>query len=269
MPAPWTVEQKEKFRADLTRLYVARNLTITQVGAELGLAESTIHHRLLKLGIPVSRHLKAGYNNTSRKVVIPNSYTSEVAELFGILFGDGHIAPTQVTVTLGIKEPEYVNHVAVLIENIFHTKPAIFTRKIIPRDSKYRTVYFGSVAAVRWLLKEGLVHNKVRVQVDVPKWIFRKKVFMESFLRGFFDTDGSVYRLRFGVQISLTNRSMPLLYSLHRLLRRLEYNPSRVSGYHIYITRRDDVLRFFREIKPSNQKHTWRFQKIMENKLRR
>ena len=267
MPAPWTQEEEKKFRADLHHLYILKNLTITEVGAKLSLAESTVYNRLVRLSIPVSRHLKVRYNNTSRRVSIPLRYTPQLAELFGILFGDGHISPTQVMVTLGIKELEYVNHVATLIERLFKTKPAIFTRRAVSRNSKYRTVYFGSVAAVRWLLKEGLVHNKVKAQVDVPQWIFSRKSFIKSFLRGFFDTDGSIYRLRFGMQISLTNRSLPILHSLHQIFRRLEYNPSRISGHHLYLTRRDEVIRFFRDIKPSNHKHVERFCEIVKKKF--
>ncbi len=178
------------------------------------------------------------------------------------MFGDGHISATQVTVTLGTKEQKYVRYVASLISDIFNVKPSIFLKRNRITDSKYRMVYFGSVESVRWLLKEGMVHNKVRSQVDVPRWIYNQKNFMKSFLKGFFDTDGSVYALRFGIQISFTNRSRPILRALQRMLQKLEYNPSQVSGFRLYITRRDEVNRFFREIRPSNPKHQRRFVKF-------
>ena len=109
------------------------------------------------------------------------------------------------------------------------------------------------------ILKEGLVYKKVKSQVNMPNWIFSRREFMEAFLRGFFDTDGSVYSLRFGIQISFTNRSIPILQALQRMLEKLEYNPSKVSGFHLYITRREEINRFFQEVRPRNSKHQKRF----------
>ena len=43
------------------------------------------------------------------------------------------------------------------------------------------------------------------------------------------------------------------------MLYKLEYKASRISAYKIYITRREDIVRFFKEIKPMNKKHLKRF----------
>ena len=107
--------------------------------------------------------------------------------------------------------------------------------------------------------KEGLVYNKVNSQVGVPGWVFGRSKFLKWFLRGFFDTDGSVYKLKFGIQISFKNKSLPLLKSVERALKVLGYHPSKVSAYAVYLTRRKEVLRFFRDILPANVKHRSRF----------
>ena len=39
----------------------------------------------------------------------------------------------------------------------------------------------------------------------------------------------------------------------------LGFFPSQMSGFRIYLTRRTDVERFFKEIEPANQKHQERF----------
>ena len=96
------------------------------------------------------------------------------------MLGDGHVSHFQVVVSLGNKEEKYAKHVKSLIEKIFKTHV-----KISLRDTGYRDVYLGSVDITSWLLKQGLVNNKVKSQVDVPKWIFNKNDFMRSFLRGF------------------------------------------------------------------------------------
>ncbi|MEY4747527.1 MAG: hypothetical protein RLZZ416_576 [Candidatus Parcubacteria bacterium] len=224
----------------------------------LGLAKASVYDRLLRLGIQTQRGLKLRANNQRSDVRVPER-SERLAELFGILLGDGHISHFQVMVTLGTKEFAYAQYVQALLRDIFGGIPKISTS-----SRGYQTVYLGSTATVRWLKENGFVHNKVAAQVDVPKWVFEKREYMSSFIRGFFDTDGSVYRLRFGAQISITNNSEPLLISLQTMLRALGYAASESSAHRIYLTKRDVVQRFFKEIRPANQKHQRRFRDIAD-----
>ncbi len=257
MAKKWTTEEEQFYFKELNCLYVEKNKTIKEIGAELGIAEQTVFQRLQRLNIPSNPQNKKGYLKKRTDLIIPPCYSNELAEFFGIMLGDGHISKYQIVVTLGNKEMSYAKYIVLLMQKLFKSKPKIAIRK-----KGYKDVYLGSVDLSRWLLKQGLVHNKVKAQVDVPEWIFSKKEFMESFVRGFFDTDGSVYALKYGVQINLTNRSRPLLLSLQRMLLCLEYSPSKVSGLKIYITKRDKLDRFFREIKPKNPKHVSRYREF-------
>lgn len=257
MARRWTGEEEAEYRKELYTLYVIKNKSIGEIGKDLDIAYQTVFDRLKRLGIVTNPQRKSRYLNKAQDVRTPSRRTAQLAEFFGVMLGDGHLSPTQVTVTLGNKEIEYVHYIQHLVQTIFGKQP-----RVSIRPKGYRTVYLGSVKAVRWLEKEGLVHHKVRAQVDVPPWIFTKPVFMKSFLRGFFDTDGSVYKLRFGIQISLTNRSTPLLNSLHRMLLELGYKSSAVTEYCVYLTRQGDLKRFFSEIRPANAKHVRRYQTI-------
>jgi len=185
-------------------------------------------------------------------------HSTKLAEFFGIMLGDGHISKYQIMVCLGTKEEDYVRYVQKLLESLFSVEA-----KVIHNKKGYWTTYLGSADAVDWALREGLVGNKVKYQVGVPSWIFSKKVYMEAFLRGFFDTDGSVYKLRFGIQISFCNHSLPILHALHEMLCKLQYKPSKVGSWSVYITRRSDVERFFKEAKPSNVKHVERYRRFV------
>ncbi len=248
------MEEEGKYRAELERLYVLENKSIAEIAALLGLGQSSIFIRLNRLGIQSTPELKKGYRNIRGDVRIPSEYSANLAEFFGIMLGDGHISRFQTVVTLGTKELEYVAYVASLMESLFNV-PAT----IIVRSDGYRDVYIGSVTLTTWLRSEGLVHNKVAQQVDVPSWIFDKPEYMVAFLRGFFDTDGSIYKLRHGIQISLTNKSLPILHSLRRMLLALQYRPSEVGSWRVYLTRRPDIARFFAEIQPANAKHLRRY----------
>lgn len=245
-------------RAELVELYVSRNLSIGEIGKILSLSEKTIFDRLKRLNVPVDPARKPGYRNKNRRVVIPTEQTAMLAEFLGIMLGDGHLSHFQTVVTLGTKELAYVEYVAELMQKLFKIQPAILVRK-----DGYRDIYVSSVVLTAWLRQQGLVPNKVATQVGAPLWIFEKREWMEAFVRGFFDTDGSIYRLRFGMQISLTNKSIPLLLSLQGMLRRLGYRASAVSLYRVYLTRKTDIERFFAEVRPANRKHLRRFEDIV------
>lgn len=263
MAKRWTKEEEIKYHTELFYLYVKKNKSLGEISKILKLKESTIFKRMKRLKIKTTPHLKNNYLKKRNDIKIPNKYTENLAEFFGIMLGDGHISHFQIVVSLGNKEEKYAKHVSLLIKKIFKTKA-----KISLRNTGYRDVYLGSVDLTSWLFKKGLVSNKVKSQAGVPLWIFNKDKYIKSFLRGFFDTDGSVYKIKYGIQISFCNRSLPILKSLQLMLKRLRYNPSSISLYNLYLTRRKDVKRFFEEIKPSNNKHIDRYFKI-ENDLRR
>lgn len=256
MARRWTEEEEQGFKQELIELYVVQNKSIAEIAPLLGLKESSVFDRMQRLGIASQKQLKVKYLNRRTDVVIPKR-SAKLAEFFGAMFGDGHVSRYQTFVTLGTKELEYVEYVQSLMQELFVVPATISIKK-----SGYRDVYIGSTQITSWLLNEGLVHNKVAAQVDLPQWIYTRPVYMKSFMRGFFDTDGSVYKLRFGTQISLTNKSMPLLKSLRKILITLGYKPSEISSYRVYLTRQADLHRFFREIRPANSKHLRRFKEF-------
>ena len=258
MARRWNNEEEKALRTELKRLYVKENLSIREIAKTLSLGESTVFQRLRRLGITSTPQRKKGYLNTRRDIQIPKKRTETLAEFFGIMLGDGHISHFQTVVTLGTKEEAYVNHVAKVMKSLFKVSPHICIRKRGHRD-----VYIGSTELTAWLRSEGLVPHKVRSQVDVPPWIFTEEKYMKNFLRGFFDTDGSIYQLKYGRQLSFSNNSVPLLCSLRTALIRLKYSPSEVSGKSVYVTRSHDIDRFFKEVAPANTKHLRRYNTMM------
>lgn len=258
MAARWSASEEELHRRGLRTLYIKQNRTIGDVGRILGISEQTVYKRMLRLGIKSTPECKHTYLNRKKTVTLPKR-SRRLAEFFGIMLGDGHVSHFQTMVTLGTKEEAFASYVSLLMKEMFSTDAKICLLK-----SGYRIVYIGSVTVTDWLYKEGLVSNKVAFQVDVPDWIFKRKEYMRAFLRGFFDTDGSVYKLRFGIQLSFTNRSRPLLISLHKMLSALGYTPSKVGVWRVYLTRIPDVKRFFSEIQPANQKHQRRFEEFIQ-----
>lgn len=256
MARRWTKDEEDTYRKELLSLYVTQNKSIGDIGKELNIPYQTVFDRMRRLGIETTPEKKLKYQNRRDDVRLPKQ-SVRLAEFLGIMLGDGHISHFQAIVTLGTKELEYVQYVQALMEELFKVKATISVKK-----SGYRDVYIGSTLITKWLKDQGLVQNKVAAQVGVPAWIMTDTKYMRAFARGFFDTDGSVYNLRFGVQISLTNKSAPLLLALQDMLRKLGYTVSEASAYRVYITKREDVKRFFRDVAPANLKHRRRFDKF-------
>lgn len=256
MARKWTKLEEKTKKRELIRLYVRENKSIREIGLLLNIADVSVYDRLVRFGIGSLRTKKVHVNNQRSDILIPTRYSPELAEFVGIMLGDGNLTPTQVTVTLG-KKDKYADYVAYLMDCLF----GIESRILFSKNGDY-VVYFGSTKIVRWFLKMGLVFNKVKSQVDVPRWIFSRRHFMRSALRGLFDTDGSVYRLRWGAQISFCNHSRPLIESVRRMLIRLDFHPSHISGFNLYLTRKSDIARFCKEIGFSNKKHIARLKEF-------
>jgi DNA-binding transcriptional regulator WhiA len=254
MAKRWTKLEETIKRNELENLYIGENKTIGEISIILYLGQSTVYDRLLRLKIKPLRSRKIKFNNKRSDVVIPIKYSKSLAEFIGIMLGDGHLTRNQITVTLGNKEINYVGYVAKLIESLFKIRP-----KILRLKYGYSVVYFGSVDVVRWLVSMGLTFNKVKKQVGVPIWIFSKKTYSSGFLKGFFDTDGSIYKLKYGVQLSFTNRSLPLLKAAQNRLTYLGFSPSKISEFKIYLTKRREIDCFFKKINPANKKHSKRY----------
>jgi len=258
MARKWNKQEEKKYRTELYDLYISQNKTLNEVAKVLKIEPQSVFVRLKRLDITTCPERKKNYQNRRNDVIIPKTYSPELAEFFGIMLGDGSLSHFQTMVTLGTKELSYAEYVAKLMKKIFGVPAKISIRKNDCKD-----VYIGSVDLTNWLQKEGLVFNKVKSQVGVPIWVFSRKVYMQRFLRGFFDTDGSVYKIRFGVQIAFINLSLPVLDSLQKMLKKLSYKPSEISSHKIYVTKRQEVIRFFREIDPMNKKHRERFENFV------
>lgn len=245
----------------MKNLYVKENKTISEIAKLLNISQSTVYDRMVRLKIPSQPSNKLHYKNKQHYVKIPKYYSNDLAEFIGIMLGDGYISYFQVVVTLGNKEDKYVKYVAELVNRVFKTKS-----KVTIKNGIYKTVYVGSTELVKWLEKMGLVQNKVNSQVDVPNWIWKKDGYMKNALRGLIDTDGSIYKLKFGIQISFCNNSQPLLSSARSMLIKLGFHPSQICNYkQFYLTRQQDLRKFFREIGFNNSKHYERFIDFSKN----
>lgn len=129
-----------------------------------------------------------------RGLKIPN-HSKELAEFIGVLTGDGYINhyPKKGDYVLDIagdsrNDKEYLtNFVSELIKNLFGLKTNILFAK--NQNSVHIRLRSKSII---YFLKEMGFPLGYKNQIGIPNWIKKKDIFMRYFLRGLFDTDGSL-----------------------------------------------------------------------------
>lgn len=207
-----------------------------------------------------------------RKQIQALEVSNQLAELCGVLLGDGGITNWQVCVTLNrFDDAEYAAFVLKLMEKVFKIRPYQMIRKNVI------VLILSGVALVEELEKFGLKRgNKVANQVTIPDWILTNKNYSKACLRGLMDTDGCVYHhnhvtkgikyLHLGLNFS--NHSRPLLFAVHRGLSKNGIKSSLVEGKGVYIYNLKEVKKYFKVIGSHNPKHINKFKNylILKNK---
>lgn len=260
MPKKWTKEEEKEKESELIDLYVKQKKTIFEMAEILGIAYQTVYDRLVRFEIPTWPERREGValQNDPR---LP-AKSELLAEFVGIMLGDGHLSPSngQIHVYLNFEtDHQYVFFVKKLVEDLFGLRVSIVPKK----GTKAVDILATSRKLIEYLAELGLnSSNKVKYQVGIPAWVGESKDRKEGFLRGFFDTDGSIYKLKFGVQIAFRNRSTPLLESTRQFLLDLNLHPSSISADTVYLTRKEDLEFYIKEIGFSNQKHLNRAEKF-------
>lgn len=196
--------------------------------------------------------------------------SKNLAEIIGIIIGDGsiYVLPNkgiyQVHIAGHRKDERHymLNYVKPLFENVFDLK--MNTKET--GNAIY--VWKQSKDLVFTLNKNGLpAGNKKKNKIRIPAWIFANEVYLKNCLRGIFDTDGCVYPK------NKTNLYPTIwISSAIPSLRRSIIKSCNKLGFHIYgwknfrndacIDRKNDVLRFFDEIKFNNKKHLIRWKRF-------
>lgn len=179
------------------------------------------------------------------KGLIPSKYppllkSGDLAELIGVILGDGHIEKFPRTECLyilsNLKNLGFVYRYSDLVYKLFGKRPTcskVSTAKCI------RIRLYQKNISKRLGIPVGARLNKV---FYVPKWILKNEAFMIRYLRGLYEAEGSVcahedtctYKLFF------TNRNKSLRSIVFNLLKKLGFHPH-VSGDDVQLSRKIEV----------------------------
>lgn len=204
-----------------------------------------------------------------RKSISTPHKSAELAELVGILLGDGGICETGYQIVISssaANELQYSEFVVELVSKLFGIESTIRVGSKGSRD-----VIVTSIAAIEYLESIGIQRgNKVRNQIAVPKWIFTDVEYTRACVRGLMDTDGSVYpetkrhkdkEYRY-VNLCFTSYSAPLLQDAVQMLSGLGFHPTTGRRRNVYLRRQKEVDRYYQEVRTHNLYHLERYQRF-------
>lgn len=167
----------------------------------------------------------------------------DLAELIGVVLGDGHIRKFPRTEELSVfsnsNNPGFITRYARLIECIFDKKPAL-------------TKHHGNCTRIRLYQKEvqsrlGIPYSpRGKLQITVPRWILKKEKYIVRYLRGLYEAEGShcVHVPTGTYKLFFSNRNQTMLNNVFRLLKKLGFHPhTSLNNHCIQLSRKQEVYK--------------------------
>ncbi len=155
-------------------------------------------------------------------------YSRKLAEFIGILIAKGYIEKDRIRINLSgvCKNQIFLDYIKELLIEIFLLKEE---RLYFGKDISYIRV--NSIVVLHELMKLGVISEISNVPV-IPKWIFTRKVFMISCLKGMFEIAGQIIvNARGSLEIRFIRPEESAVLWFKDLCSRLDLELSQVYNY--------------------------------------
>jgi DNA-binding transcriptional regulator WhiA len=202
----------------------------------------------------------------NQNITVPDVNTVEFAEFFGTMLGDGCVYSNLSGIVISgdsILDREYFEkYLMPLIKNLFGICPRIYYHK---NQQSIRIVLYSKEIAKFFAILSFPVGPKKKKLFFLPKF-FQEAKLMKACLRGYFDTDGTIYGhpgARSIVEISITDKNFSKRVA--KEINALGGNV-KVSTNRVYLSGKRKTIDFFNIFLPVNQRHTIKYKFLLENK---
>jgi len=204
-------------------------------------------------------------NGYSKDTTVPKLkliYSEELAELVGILIGDGEIMKDgTLRIAFDPKKDK----------NFLYRRVFLLIHNLLGNDIKFESnkrIGIYNIAFVRYLKEDCnlIPGSKFVNNWEIPEWCFEKEEYLSAVLRGLFDTDGyfgyfnGSLELMFG---RFSHKCTKLVKNIEGSLNKFNFKVivrrSKDKRYKIRIQNKKDVIGFFSKFGTSNLKHIVRF----------
>jgi intein/homing endonuclease len=256
-------QKSETENKDLASLYVAGN-TIRRISELTGIPRESLRLRLHTIGV-VMRHHPIFYH-------LPRSYLdSEVGELLGLHAGDGWVSD-EWGLAICRSDQTLVRRILVLAREVLGVEP------FLSRKSDWSvSVRSGQPQVKAFFMAYGFPKGKKAHSVSVPYEILETNDLevVRGFLRGLFSADGCFYYRTRQAACVLSVSSPNLRDGFVSLAAKLGFDFHRYSYVHrsghnkvplsiAYLGKRDEVLRWMREVGSLKDTHNRKFREWQE-----
>jgi DNA-binding transcriptional regulator WhiA len=188
----------------------------------------------------------ANWRNRMRLLgIIPTNFSplirnGDLAELIGVILGDGHIRKFPRTEELSIfsnsNNPGFIQRYSNLIYKVFNKKPAL-TRHSGENCTRIR-IYQKNIQK-----RLKIPYSpRGKLKIVVPEWIFKEKRYILRYLRGLYEAEGSLnfHKGTYTHKFIFTNINISMLDNVYKLVKKIGFNPHR-SLNKVQVSRKDDV----------------------------
>lgn len=164
----------------------------------------------------------------------------DLAELIGVVLGDGHICiyprTQEIRIISNSNNPGFINRSAFLIENIFSKKAYIIKNK---NNNSTKIGIYEKYICERLEIPAGARKN---LEIAIPQWIIQNREYIVRYLRGLYEAEGcfAVHKKTHTYKMMFSNRNKSLLDNVYCLLIKLGFHPHR-SKYLIQVSKKDEV----------------------------
>ncbi len=182
--------------------------------------------------------------------------SAQLAEFVGIMLGDGNLDRNRVKISLDKRGTNYIRYVKHLFKALF----GVELKQVNVLNTNQTHLHYYNNCLVNDLLKYGLKRgDKIRNKIRIPQWIKFNLNYSRSCIRGLIDTDGCIYfcKRERKIYIKFTNFNPFLLKDFSILTTALGYHFVKANKKNKALYRKDEVVRFIKEIKPLKSEGIW------------
>ncbi len=169
--------------------------------------------------------------------------SGDLAELIGVVLGDGHIESfprsESLTIACNSKNKGLIRRYKTLLRKFFEKKP--YEGRSASNKNCTRIRIYQKNIAKRLRLPIG---NKEDINFKTPIWILKDREYLKRYLRGLYEAEGSfcIHKPTYTYKFLFSNRNKSLLENVYGGLRILGFHPYK-SKNQIQISKKEEVYR--------------------------
>lgn len=244
--------------AQLKEQYEKTAISLRELCKNFKVSYGWLHPRLLRL----NTKMKSKGWRARKEITFPTS--EKFCYLLGVLKGDGYVwKKHRGTYWIGLStiDKEFAEYFKFLLERIFGLFCRMRVKKLSKRNSNWHDQFIVETCSADFV--EKYLALTIR---DIEEIVTSSYELKSAFIRGFFDSEGSISTKGNGHDLRMANTDRELAESVCNILRSLGYNvhfyhyesknPTWSSVSHIVISDKNEVHRFLEEIKPIIRRKT-------------